>query len=84
MIIDPDDMNRENIDKENMIGVALGGGGIPLGIDFDDEIDWSKINKPVQLKVTERVDMRARATRPPRARAPPRLLLLGSRLHHHC
>ena len=38
----------------------FGGGGIPLGIDPDDEfygIDWSKIDKPVKLTVTERVDI---------------------------
>ena len=38
----------------------IGGGGIPLGIDPDDEfygIDWSKIDKPVKLTVTERVDI---------------------------
>ena len=46
-----DDMDKEKIDEENIIGVALGGGGIPLGIDFDGEINWSKIDKPVQLKV---------------------------------
>ena len=40
-----------------MIGIALGGGQMPFGIDFDDEIDWSKIDKPVKLTVTERVDI---------------------------
>ena len=38
----------------------FGGGEIPLGIDPDDEfygIDWSKIDKPVKLTVTERVDI---------------------------
>ena len=35
----------------------FGGGGIPLGIDFDAEINWSKIDKPVKLTVTERVDI---------------------------
>ena len=40
--------------------MIFGGGGIPLGIDPDDEfygIDWSKIDKPVKLTVTERVDI---------------------------
>ena len=38
----------------------FGGGEIPLGIDPDDEfygIDWSKVDKPVKLTVTERVDI---------------------------
>ena len=50
MIIDTDDMNI----ADHYVVPR------PLGIDPDDEfygIDWSKIDKPVKLTVTERVDI---------------------------